>query len=148
MMNKKGFLMRDWLIGIILFSAIAALGYLTSYSLAIDYDQAKIIDPTFQENYDKFNDQAHLIATSFNSTTGTSGLSFINAVDGVFTASLTVINLGLSSISTFSSQLFSFGELLGIPDEISAIILACLIVAVTIVLIFVVISSASRGSPL
>lgn len=144
-MNKKGeILARDWIIAAILFSGIIGLFVLGLQDMASDYGNTNVTNPEFSESFDKFDDNTELVQSMWNQSTGEGGLTTIGTFDILFKATFGVISLVFNSVTLVGGQMFSFVEFFGVPSEVGFLFFTILLSILTVVIIFIVISSVSR----
>jgi len=53
--NKKGWVARDFIIAMLVFSGVLAMFVVMIGSVANDYDNTNIISPDFSDKFDKFS---------------------------------------------------------------------------------------------
>ena len=149
MINKKaGFLLRDWVIALLVMNAIIVLWYLASADLASDYNREEVIDPTFRTKYDSFTNTTDDVSGMYDEATSEEGLSVLGAVTGVFRAVWGVVELTFGGLSTIEAQTASFASDYGVPETVSNVIFKLAIAIVVVMIVFVVISSINRGNKL
>jgi hypothetical protein len=145
MKNKNGeFLARDWVIAAILFSGIIGLLVLQVESLSNTYDVENITSDEFSEKFDKFDEHTGYAQSMWNQTTGEGGLSTIGTYEILFKSTFGVINLVFTSVTTVGSQMFGFTEYFGIPSEVGFLFFTILASLLSVIIVFIVISSVSR----
>lgn len=145
MNNKRGqFLVRDWVMSAVLFSGIIALFVVVFASFADTYDRNDLIDDGFSETFDTFQEDTAVIEEMWEQTSGEGGLSTVGTFDILFKSTFGVISLVFSSVKTYGIQVFSFVEFFGIPSEVGFLIGSLLMALLSVVIIFIVISSVSR----
>lgn len=146
MMNKKGYLTRDFIIAGIFLMGVIAIMVLMVQDLAINYDREDLVDENFKEQYDKLEDVTGPVKTLLAEVSSPEGLSFKGVFDVAFGAAFVGITLIFGIISLFGSVFtnviidFTF-----INSEIGAIAFTIGLSAITVTLIFVWLSSISRG---
>ena len=144
-MNKKGqFLARDWVIALIIFSGLMGLIVLMVASQADTYGTPGIVDASVEEDFANLQDTADIAGTAFEAASEKGGLSVATSFGLIFNAGFTVISLVFNSVSLSTAWLASFGELVGIPTAVSAVLFAILISVIMVVLVFVIISTTTR----
>jgi len=143
-LNKRGFIARDFVLAMLLFSGIIALAVLGVASLADDYDNPNVVDSGFQDNFDRFSNETDRVGKMFNSATSKEGLSLVGTFDILFGSTFTIISLVFGGVSAVGSQVASFGEYFGIPSTVSKTFFTILLSGLTILIVFIIISSVSR----
>lgn len=145
MMNKKGFLTRDFVIAGIFLMGIIALMVLMVQDIATNYDNADLVDPTFKEKYDQLGNVTQPVEILLAETISGEGLSFQGAFDVTFGAAFVAINLIFGTLSLLSNVFQNLLTDFGIPKDVATILLTLGFVIVGATLIFVWLSSISRG---
>lgn len=143
--RKKGFLTRDFVIAGILLMGIIAIMILMIQDVADNYGQQDLIDPDFAENYDKLTNVTSNVETILETTRSGSGLSFKGAFDVTFGAAFTAIQLVFSTLGLMQNVFINFAGDFGIPSAISNIMFIVGFSVITVTLIYVWLSSISRG---
>jgi len=148
--NKKGILIRTWIISFLLFSGTCALLFSVSQNLADDYDRGSIIQDKYDENYNVFNETADdyrgLYEEMGEEDSGVLDILFGDA--GIIRAVFSTITITFSSIKTINQVAVDFTEDFGVPRAIANIIFPLLLGIIMIIFIFAVISSINRGNKL
>lgn len=148
-MNKKGFLVRTWVIAFLIFSSIFALFYLASQEMADDYGESDIVDETYRENYDQFNETGNDYRGIFQDISNGEGLSLVfSATIGVFRALFSTIKVTFASVGILDGVTESFMTDYGVPEGIANVIFPLVSSIVMVILIFAVISAVNRGNKL
>lgn len=129
---------RGYVIALILFSGIIAIAYITFGSLATQYNNSDIIDPNFDEQYNKLNENADKIANIQDTVNSNSTLAqLIGTTDLLFSSTLTVGSIIFSSFTTMQDQFSNIASDIGIP---SSILNLAFIIAFSIIVVIVVFS--------
>lgn len=144
MMNKKGFLARDYVIALILFSGVIALAFIMVSSQASDYGNTDIIDEELQENYDNLEQTTEIASEAFEATGEKEGLTFAGSFDILFSSAFTVIALVFNSVGIVTNYFLSIGQDFGIPTRVSQVLFGTLIAVLMTILVFVIISTTTR----
>ena len=145
MMNKKGYLTRDFVIAGIFLMGVIAIMILMVQGVATNYNRTEIIDEGFSENYDKLSNVTDNVGTILETTRSGSGLSFKGAFDVTFGAAFTAIQLVFSTLGLMQNVFINFAADFGIPSAISSILFIVGFSAIAVTLIYVWLSSISRG---
>ncbi len=145
MINKKGFLTRDFVISGIFLMGVIAIMVLMVQGIATNYNRGDLIDEDFSSNYDQLSNVTDNVGTILNTTRSGSGLSFKGAFDVTFGAAFTAIQLVFSTLGLMQNVFINFAADFGIPTAIGNIIFIVAFSAITVTLIFVWLSSISRG---
>jgi len=143
--NKKGeFLARDWVVASILFSGVIALLVMATGSMVNEYDVKNITSDSFSNQFDKFENNTQTATKMWNQTTGEGGLSTVGSFDVLFKSTFGVISLVFNSVKLVGTQMFSFVEYFGVPSEVGFLFFTILSSILSVIIIFIIISSVSR----
>lgn len=145
MMNKKGFLTRDFVIAGILMMGVIAIMILMVQGVADNYGRSDLVDEEFSQNYDKLTNITNSVDTILETTRSGSGLSFRGAFDVTFGAAFTAIQLVFSGLGLLQDVFINFAVDFGVPTAVANIMFIVGFSAITVTLIFVWLSSISRG---
>jgi hypothetical protein len=146
--NTRGWVARDFIIAMLLFSGSIALFVIMVGSLANDYDNPNVISSDFSTKFDRFSEDNSRIEEMWNATTSEGGLSLIGTADLLFFSTFRVISLVFSSVVASGQQLASFGSFFGLPSEVSSIFALLIFGILTVSIIFIIISSVRSGKEL
>jgi len=146
--NKKAWVARDFIIAMLLFSGGIALFVVMVGSISHDYDKSNIIDPAFANNFDKFSDDTARAGEMWNATTSEGGLSLIGTADLLFFSTFRVISLVFESVKAAGSMMFTFPTFFGIDQQVSVIFMTLIFTILTVMIIFIIISSIRSGKEL
>lgn len=100
---KKGWIFRDFVIAMILFSGIVSLFVLFIGGMSQEYNRSDLVSESFSNNYDKLDDLTEKVETMRSTTTGGEGLSFSGTFDVAFGATFTVFQLVFSSLALMAT---------------------------------------------
>ncbi len=145
MINKKGFLTRDFVIAGILFSGMVALFVLAIAGIQDEYDSTLLTNEDFAENYDRLTEQTEKIETARSASAGGEGLSFLGTFDVAFQSTFTVIQMVFSTLDLFGDMTGSFASDFGFDPTVTRIVFLIALAILTTIIIFIWISSISRG---
>jgi hypothetical protein len=146
--NKKGWTTRNYLIATLVFSGIIVMMYLMVASIADDYSNPSIVDENFRANFDQFQNNTQDISDIFTAASSKEGLSLLVAAEIIFGATFSVIGIIFSSVGTVGTQISNFAQYFGIPTEVANIIFPLTLAALTIMIVFIVISAVNRTEKL
>ena len=145
MINKKGFLTRDFVISGILFSGMVALFVLMIAGISDEYDSTLLVNEDFAANYDTLLEQTDRIETARETASAGDGLSFLGTFDVAFQSTFTVIQMVFQTLNLFGDMSGSFAEDFGVDPSIVRITFLIALSILTTIIVFVWISSISRG---
>lgn len=140
MMNKKAFTTQDFIIAMLIFSAVIGLLVVVVGSLSSDYDNDNIADEEFAERFDRFDNDTERIGSMWEAVTGEGGLSLVGTVEVIFFSTFRVISLVFLSVVEAGRQLFGFGEYFGLPSAVTGIFFLAIFSALTVLVIFKILS--------
>lgn len=146
--NKKGWVARDFIIAVLLFSGCLAIYVLMIGSAANDYDNQNIVDPEFSAKFDRFANDTARAGEMWDAATSEGGLSLVGTADLLFFSTFRVISLVFSSVVAAGQQLAGFGEFFGVPSEVTAIFMVLIFSVLTVSIVFIIISSVRSGREL
>ena len=146
--NKRGWVAQDYVVGLILFSAIIALAYLAVGSLATDYDTPGIVDESFSEHYNKLNENTASAQEMLDATSSSEGLSIIGTADILLSSTFSVINLIFGSLTNVGGQVAHIGDDFGIPTSVTSIIFVTFLSILVVALIFIVVNAVNKTNRL
>ena len=147
-LNKKGWVARDFIIAMLIFSGALAIFVVMIGSLANDYDNPDVINAEFSEKFDKFSEDTDRAGEMWESATSEGGLSLVGTADLLFFSTFRVISLIFTSVVAAGEQMAGFGEFFGIPSEISSIFMVLIFTILTVYIVFIIISSVRSGREL
>lgn len=145
MINKKGYLTRDFVIAGIFLMGVVALMVLMIQGIADNYNNPDLIDEGFSANYNQLSNVTDSVATILETTRSGSGLSFRGAFDVTFGAAFTAIQLVFSTLGLMQNVFINFATDFGIPTAVANIIFIVGFSIIAVTLIYVWLSSISRG---
>ena len=146
--NKKGWVARDFIIAMLVFSGVLAMFVVMIGSVANDYDNTNIISPDFSDKFDKFSENVDTGGEMWAASTGEGGLSLVGTADLLFFSTFKVISLVFDSVNIAWTQMAEFGEFFGIPSVISNIFVGLIFSILTVMIVFIIISSIRSGKEL
>jgi len=146
--NKKGWVARDFIIAMLVFSGVLAMFVVMIGSVANDYDNTNIISPDFSDKFDKFSENVDTGGEMWAASTGEGGLSLVGTADLLFFSTFKVISLVFDSVNIAWTQMAEFGEFFGIPSVISNIFVGLIFTILTVMIVFIIISSIRSGKEL
>lgn len=144
-MDKRAeFKLRSYVIAIIVFSSIISLAYLMVYTSADKYDNTEILDPEFQENFARLNNQTTLINNFWNATNSADGLTLLDVGDIFLRGTFTVISLTFGSLLDFAVQIKNIGNTFGIDDRVMTILFSIFLLTLTASVIIIIINAINK----
>ena len=142
--DKKGFLARDWIIAAILFSGVIALFVLATGGMVDEYGTPNVTSPAFERTFDKLSNNTGIAQSMWEKTSGEEGLSTVGTFTLLFSSTFEVIRLVFSSVTLAGESLFGFTEYFGIDSKVAFVVTTIAFACLSVVIVFIVISSLSR----
>lgn len=144
--TKKGWVTRDFVIASLLFTGVIAMFVLFIAGMSAEYDQPDLVSSTFSDNYNKLGEISNKVEVMRATTSAGEGLSLIGAFDIAFTATFTVIQLVFSTLALAGSiPAKVIVDFTFIDSTVAANFFILGLAIITTIIIFVWISSVSRG---
>lgn len=147
-MNNKGeFLARNLIIILILFGLVCGLGYLVIADMASEtnYNVSAMVDEDFQGRYDTLSNVTTDIYDMQNATQSEEGMSVISTYTTMFKSTFSVISIIFGSFNLVRTTMSNFAQDFGVPSVIANLIFPAILVIFITLIVFVIISSISRG---
>lgn len=142
----KGFLLRDFVVTGLLFGLIVSLFILQVGSLADNYNNQDIVSAEFAAHYDKLNDNKDKLETSFASVRSGNGLDLVGAFNVAFNSVFTVISMLWDSLLIYTNMVPNIvGDFSFLDSTTVIIFLSGILAIITTYLIFIWLSSVTRG---
>lgn len=144
--QKKGFLLRDFVIVSIIFGMVISLYIIQVASIAQNYNNQDIISAEFQSHYSTLNTNLALLNNANKAVQGSGGLNLIGTFNVAFNSVFTVIVMIWDSILIYTGMASSMANDFTFLDRTTLLLfLSGLVAILTAYLIFVWLSSVSRG---
>lgn len=144
--QKKGFLLRDFVIVGIIFGIVIALYIIMVASMSTNYNNTDIISSDFANHYSKLQSNLNALDTSYSATKGSSGLNLVGTFNVAFNSVFTVIVMVWDGIMIYTGMASNISGDFSFIDQSTVIVfLSGLIACITAYLIFVWLSSVTRG---
>jgi len=141
-------LARDWIIVLILFGLISGVGYLVVEDIASSdkgYNVANMTDESYQSRYDTLTESSSKIYQMQNATTSEQGMSVVSTYTTMFRSTFSIIGLVFGSFSMATTAMNNFAQDIGLDSALANLLFGAVLVIVICIIVFVVISSISRG---
>lgn len=145
MINKKGFLIRDFVVAGVLSSLMIAMFVLAIAGIQNEYNSDLLTNPEFADNYDQLTDQVGKIETARSTAAAGEGLNFLGTFDVVFQSTFTAIQLVFSTLNLFGDMTGSFAEDFGFDPLVTQTFFIAVLAILTALIVYLWISSISRG---
>lgn len=141
-------LARDLIIVLVLFGIFSGVGYLIVEDVASaenGYDVDNMTNAAYQDRYDTLTNSTNNILLMQNRTSSESGMSVISTFTTMFSATFSIIGIIFGSFGMATTTMQNFGEDLGMSTGISNLVFGGIFVILVAVIVFIIISSVSRG---
>lgn len=147
LMNKKGFLLRDFVIVGIIFGMIVGLYVLQVASIDNEYGgNTGIINPNFAAHYSNLQLQLSKLDAANKAVQSPGGLNLIGTFNVAFNSIFTVITMVWDGITIYTGMAGNIpGDFSFLDSGTVTIVLGGAIAILTTYLIFVWLSSITRG---
>ena len=145
--NKRGFLLRDITIAALFGVGVIALFVILVGGVATNYSRTDIINPAFAENYNSLNKLTSGIDVARNSVSNSSsGISLIGAFSVTFNSFFTVVTMAWQALDIFGGNTASIiSDFTFLSPAVIKILFVVLLSALVVSVIYIVISSVTRG---
>lgn len=145
--NKKGMLMRDYVIILILFATVVGMGALIVSDMAGQegYNVENMSDPSFDSTYNNAKYTQGLAEQMGDAATSKEGLGLKGTLELVFGSTITVIQLVAGSFIIVRNTFTSMALSLGIPLEVGNLLFGAVFSVIIVIIVFVIISSLSKS---
>lgn len=146
MNNKAEFGWKNFMIAMLLFSAIFTLFYFYANDMDTTYGTG-IIDEEYSNSFDKFDDTKTDIEDMYGEVKSGEAFTFLGIANIVLRSFVGVLQIGFGAIVDFNSVLVNFADIYGVPSVISNVLIFSIYGAIVIALVFVIINAiATRGA--
>lgn len=142
--DKRGLELRFLLIGMVLFSGVFALMVLGFQDVAFNYDATNLSNPEIEERYNQLAQQQSLVQNVQDSVSGEEGLQLLNVLGTIFTGTVGVLNLMITSITFIPDLFVNFASDFGIPKVVTQIFFTIVGLIITILIIFAILNALRR----
>lgn len=139
---------KDYVIAVLILSGVIVLAYAMVGTMATDYDAPGIVDESFKENYDEFNNQSATIAEMWNATSSKGSLNLISGTDIFLKSTFSVVSLIFGSVGSLTRQVAHIQSDFGVPNAIWGVVSVIFIATITILIIFAIVNALNKQGPL
>jgi len=148
--DRRGFLVRTWVVAFLIFSATFALMFFAAQDLASDYGESDIIKDEYEDTYNVFDDTEDEYRGLFDSISegGENKWGIIGTGLQAMTALVDLVKITFNSVRVVDGVTTDFVTDFGVPESIANIIFPLAAAIVMVILIFAVISAVNRGNKL
>jgi hypothetical protein len=144
--QKKGFLLRDFVIDGIIFGLIISLFIISVASIANNYNNTNIISPSFAAHYSQLSATLSSLNTTYSAVKSPSGLNLIGTFNVIFNAVFTVVTMVWGEVTIYSGMIYYVpGDFSFLDQATTLLFLGGILAMVVAYLIFVWMSSVTRG---
>jgi hypothetical protein len=142
--DKRGWSARDWVVVVIVFSALVAFGFLLVTDMATTYNNPDMIDTSFSDRYDKLSENTENIEEMYEAATTEEGLKVVGTLTLLFKSFTTIASIIITSPLVVAEQVATFGTDFGIPREVTFILFTMLLAIITGTLVLIIIASITQ----
>ena len=144
--QKKGWLLRDFTAVGIIFGLVVAMYVLMVAAVANNYNNQDIISPNFASHYSQLSTNLNQLDTSYSTVKGSGGLNLIGTFNVAFNSVFTVVAMVWEGLGIYAGMAGNVTSDFSFLDQTTVLLFLSGIVALlTTYLIFVWLSSVSRG---
>ncbi len=143
--NKKGWVAKDFIVAMLIFSGCIALYVIMIGSIANDYSNEDIINSEFSASFDKFSEDTERAEEMYGALTEAGGLSLVGTTELLFFSTFKVVSLVAESIKTAASIMITFPTFFGF-DRTASILFMSLIYSILAVYVTFIIINSIRGA--
>jgi len=142
--EKHGIELRYWVISLILFSGVFALMVIAFHDAADGYGVENVTNPEIEERYNQLSEQESLVDNLQETTGGEEGLKILNVLGTMFTATIGVLNLMLSSVTFLPTVFANFASDFGIPSQVTNTFFIIAGLIITTLIVFAILNAIKR----
>lgn len=145
MTGKRGWVAKDFIVGMLVFVLITSLMYLMTADLSSNYDNQNVINTSFSSHYGQVATLDNKVSKMWNASTGPKSLTPVGTVLPMLQMVFTVIPIIFDSMGIVSNVFVNFGNDFGVPSQISGLVFPLLLMILSVIIIFVVINATKYG---
>jgi len=142
--QKYGIELRYWVVALILFSGVFALMVIALQDAGSSYGVSNITSPEIEARYNQLSQQESLVEKLKTTTSSEEGFRLFNVLGTVFTATIGVLNLVLSSITFIPDVFANFASDFGIPTQVVNVFFIMVGLIITVLVIFAILAAVRR----
>lgn len=139
---------KEYIFGLILFSAMIGLFYLAVGDMATNYNRGDLVDSSFSANYDKLTENEQLGEDMLNASSSSTGLNIIGTAEILISSTFSIISLIFGSLGTFSAQIGHIGNDIGVPTEVQKILGGVFLTLITISIVLIIVNAVNKTEKL
>lgn len=144
--QKKGWLIRDFVGVGIIFGLVVAMYIIMVASVANNYNNQDIISPSFATHYSTLSNNLQRLDTSYSAVKGSSGLNLVGSFNVAFNSVFTVIAMVWDGVAIYTGMASNIAGDFSFLDQTTVLLFLSGVIALIVVyLIFIWVSSVSRG---
>lgn len=138
----KSMTTRDWVLAILVFGGVFALGALAITGYANANHATGMVNPTIENHYNNMQSSLDMVNQTMGAVTQPGGLSLIGAISVFSQGLLAVLNIILSSLLFVPTMLFSLIGDFGLDSTAGYIFLSVLAGGATVLVIFAILNAS------
>lgn len=147
MMNRKSITTKDWVLAVLIFGGIFALGIVVIADYANTNDAPGIINNDIAGHYNQMQSSLEMTSKIQNASTQPGGLSFLggSGVNTFVTGLVVVFNVLLSSLTIIPLVLMNILSDFGIDTTTGAIFLSILAAGAVILVLYAIFNASKMA---
>lgn len=148
MQDKKAqskFTVPSFLIALASISVMFGMYFLYVTDMANDYDRNDLIDPEFNESYNRFTEDFDDLNSMFSEVQSDDGLTFIGAAGTLMSSAWNILRIVFTAPVRFHEMILAMGSDFGVPGAVSNLALIFMYFGILIGIVFAVVNYLSRG---
>lgn len=139
--KKAEWRMKDFVLAMLLFSAVFGLMMIYIVDMATEYDTPTIINGEYNATFNKFSETSGEVNNQWEKTRGGEGETSSGVLRSTWDAVTSVWDL----VTISRNQISGLGEIIGIPRIVSNIVLTLIFLTLVIGLVWLIINFFSPG---
>jgi len=145
MITKKGITTKDWILAMLIFSGIFALGVVAIADYAATNDAPGIVNNEIASHYNNMQSSLNIVNETQTAVTQPGGLTLTGGLSIFATGVITVLNVLLSSLLMIPSTLmYAVGDF-GFDTTAGYIFLSVCAAGLTILIIFAILNASKMA---
>ena len=144
--RAKGFSIRFWVVGLILFSGVIGLFFLTVGSMASEYNaEDLVIDEELEARYGIIDQTTATAETLRSISKQDEGLTLIGGFRVIFRATTGVLNTVLNSLVILPAVFLNVADDFNLDSTVVSLFMIIVFAIITTLIVFEVVSAGSGG---
>lgn len=148
--NKKGWVAKDMIIAIIVFTIVIGIAYIMVGSMAVEYSAPGIVDSNFAQHYNKFEELNKSVGSMWGKSTQGQSLDLVGTLLPMLQMTFSIVTLIFDVLNPFDGMIAktfaSFATDFGVPTEISGFLFPLILMGLAVAIIFIIINATKYGA--